>query len=172
MSVVVAETSDSDVSWAFRAAMRRVASTVAVITTQHAGQPYGMTATAVTSLTTSPASVLVCVNNTASIRCPIVEEGRFCVNFLASRDSELCTVFSGAIAGPDRFRHGDWKEGMMGLPVLASADAALFCEVERSDRYHSHTIFIGRVVEVETASSMPDPLMYCAGRIGHFEGAR
>ena len=52
----------------FIIAMRFLASSVSVISTKdHSGNLYAMTASSVTSLTIDPPSVLVCVNNEASI---------------------------------------------------------------------------------------------------------
>lgn len=50
------------VDTAFRAAMRRFASTVTIITAADHERRHGMTATAVTSLSMSPPSLLICLN--------------------------------------------------------------------------------------------------------------
>ena len=46
----------------FREAMRRLAGTVTVVTVDNNGERHGTTATAVTSLSMSPPSLLVCFN--------------------------------------------------------------------------------------------------------------
>ena len=51
----------------FRKAMRRLTSAVTVITTAHEDRRYGMTATAVTSVSADPPSLLICVNRSASL---------------------------------------------------------------------------------------------------------
>ena len=91
----------------FRSAMRRLASTVTIITASHGCSRHGMTATAVTSLTASPPSLLVCINQSASIHDPIVKSGRFCVNLLACDHDHLVPVFSGQLVGEERFASGD-----------------------------------------------------------------
>jgi flavin reductase len=49
----------------FREAMRRLAATVNVVTARSGERCFGMTATAVTSLSMDPVSALVCVNRSA-----------------------------------------------------------------------------------------------------------
>ena len=51
----------------FKTGMRSLAGAVNIITTTHAGHPYGMTATAVCSASADPPTVLICVNKLASL---------------------------------------------------------------------------------------------------------
>ena len=60
-----------DLGHQFRLAMRKLASTVTVLTTREADEHHGMAATAVTSLSTEPPSLLVCVNRSASLHDPL-----------------------------------------------------------------------------------------------------
>ena len=55
----------------FRTAMRHVAATVYAVTTGHGGGRYGILATAVSSLSFEPPSLLVCVNRSASLHAPL-----------------------------------------------------------------------------------------------------
>src|SRR5215207_9114315 len=81
---------------AYRAAMRRFATTVSVVSTSWVKLPYGMTATAITSLCTNPAALLVCVNKSSSIHRPLEWAGRFCVNVLQTDQQEVSLAFSGS----------------------------------------------------------------------------
>ena len=58
---------DSQLADNYRQAMRRVASTVNVITICVDGQPMGITATAMSSLAMNPPSLLVCINQAAAL---------------------------------------------------------------------------------------------------------
>ncbi len=89
--------------------------------------------------------------------------GRFCVNVLRSFHSELPRIFTLKQKGEDRFRTGDWQQALDGLPFLADAQANLFCEVDRSIGYGTHTIFIGRVYSAKIQEQI-DPLLYHDGR--------
>jgi flavin reductase (DIM6/NTAB) family NADH-FMN oxidoreductase RutF len=53
---------DPDLSEAFRQAMRRVASTVNVISICVNGEPLGITATAFSVISMDPPSLLICIN--------------------------------------------------------------------------------------------------------------
>ena len=93
---------------ALRQAMRRLTSAVCVVTTEHDGGRYGMTATSVTSVSLDPPSLLLCVNRLARLHDPLVRRGSFCVNILHADDSEIAQSFGGACAGEERFARGAW----------------------------------------------------------------
>lgn len=71
----------------FRLAMRRLATTVSIVTTSSEGRPFGMTATAVTSLSTEPPSLLFCVNRNTSIFPRLGPGVGACVNLLCSEQA-------------------------------------------------------------------------------------
>ena len=49
-----------------------------------------------------------------------------------------------------------------GSPFLADAQANLFCQLDQATRYHTHTIFVGRVYSI-TVQQPVDPLVYQDG---------
>ena len=148
---------------AFRDAMRRFATTVSIISCSSGGCRYGMSATAVTSLSVDPPYLLVCVNKSTATHRALSRGGRFCINVLRSFHSHLSQAFSGKLAGEDRFRLGAWQEAEDGLPFLSDAQANLFCEVERITDYGTHTIFIGLVYTAIVHADV-DPLLYQDGK--------
>lgn len=148
----------------FKAAMRRLATTVTIVTASSGEQRHGMTATAVTSLTTSPPSLLVCVNQSASIHDPIGAGGRFCVNLLACDHHHLVPAFSGKMTGEERFASGDWVADETGIPCLADAQANMFCTVVQHVSHGSHSIFIETVDKVLLFGAT-SPLLYQEGAL-------
>jgi flavin reductase (DIM6/NTAB) family NADH-FMN oxidoreductase RutF len=145
----------------FRRAMRRVAATVNVISICVDGQPMGITATAVSSISLDPPSLLVCINRAASVHAPMGDMSHFRVNVL-HRDQE-------AIAGmfADRAQHGlrflsGWDLDSPRAPRLVDAQASLLCR--RTDHYlfGTHSIFIGVVEDVFVREEI-DPLVYLNG---------
>jgi flavin reductase (DIM6/NTAB) family NADH-FMN oxidoreductase RutF len=148
---------------AFRDAMRWSATTVSIISCASGGCRYGMSATAVTSLSVDPPSLLVCVNKSTATHRALSRGGRFCINVLRSCHSHLSQAFSGKLAGEDRFRLGAWQEAEDGLPFLGEAQANLFCEIDRITDYGTHTIFIGRVYFAIVHADV-DPLLYQDGK--------
>ena len=156
----------ADLQQDFKSAMRRLAATVCIISTTGEDGWHGMTATAVTSVSMDPPSVLVCVNTTASLHRILHSGTRFCVNVLrASQESFAGTFASSRIRGADRFAADAWKaDGEHGdLPYLVDAQANLFCDIDHMVPYGTHTIFIGRVNAVRNGE-LVSPLLYADGQ--------
>lgn len=149
---------------AFKRAMRRLTSTVTIITTAHHGRRHGMLATAVCSIGVSPPSLLVSIATSASIHDPLVARGGYCVNLLASDHHDLVRPFSGALKGEERFSVGDWVSGPFGLPYLRDAQASLFCTVGSIVPFANHSIIIGCVDDVGVRDEI-SPLLYEDGRL-------
>ncbi len=147
----------------FKNAMRRLAATVNVITCESEGTLFGITATAVTSLSADPQSLLVCVNQGSSI-CPIIVKRRaFCVNILAAHHVEVSRAFGGAARGTERFLVGDWVTTEDGLPLLGDAQASLICDLDNTVTYGTHNVFFGRVRDIRLSEEIR-PLIYGNGR--------
>lgn len=142
--------------------MRRMAATVTIISTENGGERFGMTATAVNSVSMDPASLLICVNHSASIHDPLCERGTFCVNVLSVAHQAHCSAFSGKEKGEDRFRYGSWFD-RYGTPYLGDAQANIFCNVDAKIPYGTHTVFIGRVTECFLRSAS-EPLIFVDGK--------
>jgi flavin reductase len=154
---------DQESRAAFRDAMRRFATTVSIISCSRDGLRYGMSATAISSLSFDPPALLVCVNSSAATHRALSRGGRFSVNVLRSFHAELSQTFSGKFKGEDRFLSGQWGETADGLPFLLDAQSNLFCEIDRTIRYATHTIFIGQVYAARTQKEV-DPLLYQDGK--------
>jgi flavin reductase len=155
-------TEASDLARGFRDAMRRLAATVTVVSTHHEDVRHGMTATAVTSVSVEPATLLVCINQLASIHAPLLARRRFCVNLLHSGHAELSQNFAGELVGDARFAIGEWRAEDGDVPYLADAQANLFCDLDLAVPYATHTIVIGRVTAVRVRDEVA-PLIYRDG---------
>jgi flavin reductase len=143
----------------FKLGMRRLAGGVSLITSVFDGQPYGLVATSVASVSADPATLLVCVNQGTSAHGPIVQSGKFCVNLLRHEDQGIAAPFGSRSRAAERFAHGDWTTTAGGALALASALAWFDCEIEQQVPSHSHTIFIARVRQVHLGPDSP-PLVY------------
>lgn len=158
------DTTVAALSTAFKDAMRRVASSVTLVTTRDAGGvPHGMAASAVIPVSMDPPSLLVAVNRTAGLHGALSAGGRFCVNLLAGTHHPLLGAFSQSARRAERFASDDWEADADALPRLASAPAAVSCAVERQIDYGSHTLFIGRVTGVRLAGENAEPLVWFDG---------
>jgi flavin reductase (DIM6/NTAB) family NADH-FMN oxidoreductase RutF len=144
---------------AFRAAMRRIAATVTIVTAHDGERHHGMTATAVTSLSMQPPSLLVCINRKTFLHDIMLKAETFCVNVLHQDHAELSAAFSGALPAEARFGIGAWARTEAGLSYLTDAQAALFCRKAQVVPFGSHTVFIGEVTDVEIREFVA-PLVY------------
>lgn len=149
----------------FRNAMRQLTGGVSVITAGRGKDISGMTVTSVSSLSVDPPALIVSINREAS-SWPLVKRYRFFgVNILTADQVDIAERFTGkgGLKGADRFIGGEWTTGPSGVPLLASALAAIDCEVEDIVERPSHAIVIGRVLDV-TVSSRTAALAYWQGQ--------
>jgi len=158
------DTAAAELGAGMRQAMRRLAASVVVVTARDGETRYAMAASAVTSLSMDPPSILVCVNKSASIY-PVLAAGKdFCVNVLSGKHTELSAACSGALKGEDRFSIGEWRtDPDTQTPFLGDAQASLICAVDGIHHYGTHGIFIGKVKRVHLHGDVY-PLIYIDGR--------
>ncbi|MFP5454205.1 MAG: flavin reductase family protein [Alphaproteobacteria bacterium] len=153
---------EDEIKDGFRHAMRRLATTIALITTGRDDSWSGMAATAVMSVCAEPPTLLTAVNRTASIHPVLSQSERFCVNLLADRHRDLVGIFSGQKKGLARFETGDWTAGPDGIPVLGDALASLVCRTTQQIDVGTHTLFLGEVEEVVNHDEI-SPLVWVDG---------
>jgi flavin reductase len=142
---------------AFRTAMRHVAATVYAVTTGHGGGRYGILATAVSSLSFEPPSLLVCVNRSASLHAPLASAEVICVNVLGLGNRDVAEHFMRPLP-IDRFAVGEWEESH-GVPVLSTAQSSLVCRRADCHEFGTHSIFIGELIAAKHRADAA-PLTY------------
>lgn len=147
----------------FRNGMSRLGSAVSVVTTLSGGKRYGFTASAVCSVSDTPATLLVCINR-ASSSFPAFENTRhFCVNTLMPGQEDISDIFGGKIPSEDRFAHGEWREGITGVPVLTNASVSFECELANAVDEATHRVIFGRVIDIQENDERAT-LLYCMRR--------
>lgn len=150
----------------FIAAMGAAATGVSVVTTEGLAGRFGLTVSAISSVSVEPPMLLACVNRKSPAVAAIDRNGRFAVNVLGFNNKEVAEVFAGRPQSGKSYdfdRHA-WEEGSMGQPLLTDATASFECEIECSQDAGSHRIFIGRVVNAKRNSA--EPLVYCNRAFG------
>jgi flavin reductase len=155
---------DTQLTADFRQAMRRVASTVNVITICVGGTPMGITATAMSSISVDPPSLLVCINRTATMHGSMEDVSHFRVNVLHRDQEEMARIFADRRHQALRFSEG-WTVDCERPPRLVDAQASLLCRRIDHHRFGTHSIFIGQVEEVTMRDEVA-PLVYVDGRYG------
>ncbi len=148
----------------FRAAMRRFAANVSLVTSVEEGAFSGLTATAVCSLSADPPSLLVCVNRNASAHAVISRSGAFAVNVLSGAHRGQAELFSSSNPADrqQRFRFGAWSTLQTGSPILDDAIVAFDCQLARQIEHATHSILIAEVVGIHFGPAS-DNLMYVQG---------
>ena len=148
----------------FRSVMGRFASGVTIITTRYEGSDYGLTASAVSSLSLDPPMLLICVNKTSNTRAAIALSGVFAVNILHETQSEIARHF--ATASPNKFDGLSVSYGALGVPLLGDMLATLECRVTAEVPGGTHSVFLAEVYRAQASEGMP--LTYFRGRMGRF----
>jgi flavin reductase (DIM6/NTAB) family NADH-FMN oxidoreductase RutF len=155
---------DPALAGSFKEAMRRVASTVNVITICVDGEPMGITATAMSSLAIDPPSLLVCINRTASMHGSLQDVSHFGVNVLHRDQEHLAQMFADRSKQALRFTSG-WHLDCARPPRLVDAQASLLCRRIDHHQFGTHSIFIGVVEDVVVRPEV-NQLLYLDGRYG------
>ncbi|MBF9233415.1 flavin reductase [Microvirga alba] len=134
----------------FREGMSRVAAAVHVVTTDGPAGRAGFTATAVTPVTDSPATLLVCVNTSGRSAQALLANEVFCVNTLSAADAALADVFAGRknLHGQDRFTVGQWERSALGAPLLATSLVAFDCRLTEARIVATHHVLIGSIIGI------------------------
>ena len=145
----------------FVAALRQLAQTVTIVTTDGPAGRHGATVSAFCSVSVEPPTLLVCLHADSRIARRVLANGRFAVNLLDVSQSSLAARFAGPDAASGRFAGLDWAHAPNGSPALGEA-AAFDCALLDAPRAGSHRIVTGRVVAL--AGRIAEPLLYRDGR--------
>src|SRR5205823_14763154 len=124
----------------FKRALRRFPAAVSVITSADQDRRHGMTATAVTSLSLDPPSLIVCINQATLLHDIMLLARRFCVNVLRRDQVPLSSAFSGALPAEQRLVLGDWMPSPEEVIYLADPQINIFYKNSASEPYDTHMI--------------------------------
>lgn len=146
----------------FILAMRQVASSVSVVTTDGAAGKHGATVSSFSSVSADPPTVLVCLFAKSRIAQAVAENGSFCVNVLSETDSAVADRFAGRHDAEvtDRFS-GIEHYGAPGTAPQIEGSTVFHCDVQRTILSGSHVIVLGHVRHVFTSGV--NPLTYRDG---------
>ena len=137
---------------AYRDAMARLGAAVNVITTDGPGGKAGFTASAVTSVTDTPPTLLVCANRANDSYPAFMKNQVLCVNTLTPAQEILSPMFAGMTkhADHERFNYHTWHVLETGAPVLDEAVAAFDCRITQIIESGTHDVFFCSVEAVRT----------------------
>jgi flavin reductase len=141
----------------FLAAMAAAATGVSVVTTDGPAGRYGVTISAMTSVSADPPMLLVCVNRRSPACAALLANRLFGVNVLAADQAEVADVFAGRPrqGAPFHFAAERWVPGPHGTLGLLGAAACFECRVTEAVEAGSHVVVIGRVLVAARAETIP-----------------
>ena len=141
----------------FIRAMRGVASSVSVVTTDGAAGRHGATVSAFCSVSADPPSVLICLRTQSRIARTVLANRAFCVNVLRASAKDVADRFAGCHdeGVRDRFAGLIVEAGTTALPVLSAAASVFACALTEAIPSGSHLVLIGRVEEVWRHDEQP-----------------
>lgn len=144
----------------FRNAMSLLTTAVNVITTQGVAGMHGFTASAVCSVTDTPPTLLVCMNQSSRSHAHFIENKTLAVNVLSTQHEQISNAFaSSKVNSEQRFQLGEWNTLEIGAPILADALVSFDCQIEDVQNVGTHSIFLCRVVAIQT-SQQEEGLVY------------
>ncbi|HZR92935.1 MAG TPA: flavin reductase family protein [Gaiellaceae bacterium] len=146
----------------FRDVIGHFATGVAIVTAREGGVDYGVTVSAVSSLSLEPPMLLVCLNRSSRTQAAVSRCGSFAVNILGVAQGELARRF--ATSRDDKFDGVDLVYGALGHPLLRDALAHVECRVGEVATGGTHTVFLSEVLRAERFDG--EPLLYFRGRFG------
>jgi len=133
----------------YRGGMARLASAVNIVTSAGENGWVGLTASAVTSVTDDPATLIVCVNRGAQAHATFARSRILCVNTAAAEHEGLAMAFAGSVKDMvARFAAGRWSTLVTGAPVLEGATAAFDCRIANVVGGNTHDVFFCEVLAV------------------------
>ena len=146
----------------FITAMRSVAGTVAIVTTNGTAGRHGATVSAFCSVSADPPSLLVCLHAKSRIAELVKENQRFSVNVLPQSLEAVADRFAGKDDAviEDRFEGIGCFDGENDCPGISGA-ITFECEIASDMISGSHRVIIGNVSHI--TGQIDKPLTYLNG---------
>lgn len=157
----------------FRDGMSLLTTAVNVITTEGSAGTHGFTASAVCSVTDTPPTLLVCMNQTSRSHAHFIENKILSVNVLGAQHESISNAFASKLSSQERFEYGSWSQLKTGAPVLEDALVSFDCEIEDIQQVGTHSVFMCRVVAIKQGES-DESLVYfnrAYSRVGQVDQA-
>nr|WP_317200902.1 flavin reductase [uncultured Psychrobacter sp.] len=137
----------------FRDAMSLLTTAVNVVTTKGESGIHGFTASAVCSVTDTPPTLLVCMNQAARSHAHFADNKILSVNVLGAQHESISNAFASKLGSSERFEYGQWTERVTGAPVLEDALVSFDCVIDDIQQVGSHSVFMCQVVGIKHAKA-------------------
>lgn len=142
----------------------RLASPVAVMTSEHDGDRAGLTVSSVLILDGEPGLVLAVLDPLSDLHDTLLASRRAVLNLLGWPHRQLADAFGYVAPAPGGpFRLADWTATEWG-PALADAPAWAGCRLSEPPRPAGWGVLVGLTVEQTTIGPDEEPLVHHRGR--------
>lgn len=148
----------------FRHIISHLGSGVSIITVSQDEQDYGITASAVCSVSLDPPMLLVCVNQNTGTQKALMQAKSFNVHILGKHQADLALQFSKAHT--DKFHNLEYTYSELGNPLIPNVVAQIECQLFKEISAGTHSIFVGEIRQARVNDL--EPLMYVKGQFGEF----
>jgi flavin reductase (NADH)/flavin reductase/chlorophenol-4-monooxygenase component 1 len=145
----------------FRTALTGLTTAVSIIATNGPAGIAGLTCSAVSGVSDTPATLVACVSRRSAAHDMIKANGVLCINCLPAARQDLSQIFAGVGQVPmaQRFAAGLWSRLATGAPHCKDALVAFDCELMEAREVGTYSVLIARVLA--TAQSAPaEPLVH------------
>lgn len=133
----------------FREAMSRLSAPVALVTTDGPAGRYGLTVSAICSVSVEPPTVLVCLNRDNRSHAAFLRNGVIGISILEPGHEELAFRFASSKTDQnEKFLGADWVERLGGAPVLTNAAVTLVGRIAQTLSSGSHDILVAHIHDI------------------------
>lgn len=156
----------ADLTVVLRQAVRRLATSVAVLTVWHDDVASGTTVSSVIAISRDPLLIGVCLRTESGLTELFGQARRFAVNVLSTRQSPLAGWFADPARprGLAQFDQVDWEpDAFSGAPWISGSLASLGCHLTATIPAGDHNLLLGKVVTARTGEGAP--LLHFTGQL-------
>ena len=132
-----------------------------VTSTDHDGNPIGMTVNSFTSVSLQPSLVLWCIDKKQPSYNSFINANGYAVNILSKDQNDLCYKFSSQL--DNKFENVNWKSSKNGFPLVKNCLAWFDCKKWNYYSGGDHQILVGEVTSFDSVEL--EPLTYWNGQI-------
>jgi flavin reductase (DIM6/NTAB) family NADH-FMN oxidoreductase RutF len=143
-----------------RRAMRAWTTGVAIVTSLHEGEQYGMTINSFNSVSLEPPVISVTLRRLTHTHDLVVKSGMFAVTVLTSAQKHLSDLFAGKIPNvTNRFDGLKTQKLLIEAPILENGMAYFNCRVLNAIPIGENTLFVAEVIAAR-GEGEGEPLVY------------
>jgi flavin reductase (DIM6/NTAB) family NADH-FMN oxidoreductase RutF len=145
----------------FRKICGKFATGITVLTTNHEGEPHGITVNSFSSVSLDPLLVLFCIDKDARFNTPLTAEQSLVINILSEHQQEVSNRFANSkLSNEERFKSLPTLSEHK-YPVFAETLGFLIATIHATHDGGDHWIYVAKVSSGRVFDG--SPLLYYGG---------